>query len=942
MKIPFKGLVRNTPAGLAQDGELEDMCNVRYKDGAWRPIPDRVAVFDGETLPYTNIFIHSNAGYKHYLGLKADGTFEYFAEDINGDPTELPVPVPITTLSNPTFTQIGNVININDNGLKHLIWYDNAYVLIDSNFDGSQDSTMIGPVKVDLKVDGDADVNGVRKRRLIISKTVPNYSSLSEFNNDLPNRKSIAQALLVKLLAKEHEFGRLNGFCMACTSLELYDGTYILHSNPIFLSKSYDSGTRYDRDGRHYIENQNVFFKDIINFIPTEEYSDENPLTGNDCWSDTTLSYTNFPDLLATITYNSTFAVNQLTIAASGNYLKYKIPVGISNDLKPLVKSVSIFITPEIDLFKNDKVESKKALWTNSSYTIENYYFNPKTNAEIIKELSELKNFYKVHEIPFDDIKTTTENDGWVTIDLKDKLGDSLLTLQPLPIDNYSHHTTLPEVQFVYNSKLHVANYKVELSRGWPYEYFELKETGIGQFGTTLYGATTNKPHWWVEVKIQTQNGTTTVVRHKGIQYGTWERNNYAYTPMLSYPDSRAYEMTLYIARFTQNGTSGYNKTTFPLTASKAFNFAYYISPDLKPIKYIVTGTPSNENPPESNRQQVFQNTLKVSEVNNPFIFPAANTYQVGNGDIIGLATNTVALSTGQFGQFPVYVFCTDGIYGLYVGGAEINYSSSRPVSREVCNNPKSIKAIDTGVIFTTDKGIMVLVGSEVKELSEPLRGGIFDINKLSLFKQALNHVKLTELLPEITKETIHDYIQSAIVGYNYIEREVWFTNPDLSYSYIFSQGAWYKVKQTGSRYIDDYPKQYILNEGKLIDISSEEGTYQQVFALTRPIKMGDVEFKQMLTAVIRGRMLVENIGTAPTIQKKWAGIHVYGSYDGERWVFLGGNEKNGELNDFGTRVERTDCKYFRIAFYGNINNESYINYLELEGKQSILSTKLR
>ena len=209
-------------------------------------------------------------------------------------------------------------------------------------------------------------------------------------------------------------------------------------------------------------------------------------------------------------------------------------------------------------------------------------------------------------------------------------------------------------------------------------------------------------------------------------------------------------------------------------------------------------------------------------------------------------------------------------------------------------------------------------------------------------FKQALNHVKLTTLLPEITAESLHDFMDNANVRYNYTEREIWFTNPERPYSYIFSQGAWYKVKQSGSRFIDDYPKQYILEEGKLIDISTETGTYQEVYLLTRPIKMGDVEFKQMLTSVIRGRILVENTGTAPSIQKKWAGIHVYGSYDGERWVFLGGNEKNGELNDFGTRVERTDCKYFRIAFYGNINNESYINYLELEGKQSILSTKLR
>ena len=69
MKIPFRGIVKNTPAGLAQDGELEDVVNLRYKDGAWRPIPDRSAIFSA--LPYTNVYIHSNSGYTHYLGVKA-------------------------------------------------------------------------------------------------------------------------------------------------------------------------------------------------------------------------------------------------------------------------------------------------------------------------------------------------------------------------------------------------------------------------------------------------------------------------------------------------------------------------------------------------------------------------------------------------------------------------------------------------------------------------------------------------------------------------------------------------------------------------------------------------------------------------------------------------------------------------------------------------------
>ena len=262
---------------------------------------------------------------------------------------------------------------------------------------------------------------------------------------------------------------------------------------------------------------------------------------------------------------------------------------------------------------------------------------------------------------------------------------------------------------------------------------------------------------------------------------------------------------------------------------------------------------------------------MKVSEVNNPFTFPVQNTYQVGNGSITGIASNTIALSTGQFGEFPLYVFTTDGIWAMYVGGAEVNYTSSRPVSREVCNNPKSIKAIDTGVVFSTAKGIMVIAGSSTKELSEPIEGAVFDIDKLSLFKKALNHDKLTTLLSEVTGEDIHDYIASANVGYNYIESEIWFTNPLKSYSYVFSKGLWYKVKQTGNRFIDDYPKQYLLTStGDLVDIASEvlitgsEGkeraASQQIMLLTRPLKFGDVEFKQILTAIMRGQLTTVNL----------------------------------------------------------------------------------
>ena len=126
-----------------------------------------------------------------------------------------------------------------------------------------------------------------------------------------------------------------------------------------------------------------------------------------------------------------------------------------------------------------------------------------------------------------------------------------------------------------------------------------------------------------------------------------------------------------------------------------------------------------------------------------------------------------------------------------------------------------------------------------------------------------------------------------------------------------------------------------ILNGSDLVDISGEITGDVQTMFITRPLKMGD-GFKQMITAVVRG-----DFKTNSTLQHH-AGIYIFGSYDGKRWNFLGGHEAKGELKDLGAKVERTDCKYFRIAFVWNISTDSTINYIEIEGKESLLNKKIR
>ena len=73
---------------------------------------------------------------------------------------------------------------------------------------------------------------------------------------------------------------------------------------------------------------------------------------------------------------------------------------------------------------------------------------------------------------------------------------------------------------------------------------------------------------------------------------------------------------------------------------------------------------------PEDERPVVISepNKMKVSELNNPFVFQDVNSHTVGQGKIIGMMSNAMRVSEGQFGQFPLYVFTSESIYALNVG----------------------------------------------------------------------------------------------------------------------------------------------------------------------------------------------------------------------------------------------------------------------------------
>lgn len=88
--------------------------------------------------------------------------------------------------------------------------------------------------------------------------------------------------------------------------------------------------------------------------------------------------------------------------------------------------------------------------------------------------------------------------------------------------------------------------------------------------------------------------------------------------------------------------------------------------------------------PEVKNPEEYVPGKLRVSAVYNPFSFPQTNTYTISSGSVLGMAAATAALSQGQYGEFPLYVFTTDGIWALRQGSGDILYASQSPVNREV------------------------------------------------------------------------------------------------------------------------------------------------------------------------------------------------------------------------------------------------------------------
>ena len=356
--------------------------------------------------------------------------------------------------------------------------------------------------------------------------------------SDNTQRKENVKALIASARNEERKLGRIHGFVMVCTAIELYDGSYVLHSRPVLLNQAVDNRIRFGgvalsdweqwddrfKEDRHNIHLKH--FRDPDFVIETIENPNEgimrrietrkvietgSPNMGEYVWSiyngNTSGSgFNNTYRLYGNKWFGRTSAVfgdgylknasnlipnfschaypvsspdrTVLRLITYSNKIQFRVNTKIDDNFKGIVKSVNVFMTNEVFGQDYDNVvffgDSNHITQTIQLTTT--YFPQKKDDTAIVSDIEKLRNFYLVKSMSLSEYNKLALSE-WIDIDLEtDKLLVNLTAQKELPIDAYSRNTLYPKCSMLYNGKLHVGNYAEQKFKGFPVNYFSTNQ----------------------------------------------------------------------------------------------------------------------------------------------------------------------------------------------------------------------------------------------------------------------------------------------------------------------------------------------------------------------------------------------------------------------------------------------------------------------------------
>lgn len=464
----------------------------------------------------------------------------------------------------------------------------------------------------------------------------------------------------------------------------------------------------------------------------------------------------------------------------------------------------------------------------------------PRSSQQVLDLIANTSSFYLAHSFRLDQLGDFSSS--FADIPFKEGSLQNLTSHQALSDETMASRSLATANLYAYNNRLHAFNASFRLPK--PSYLMQLNQY------TEPYEAYTDDSAAYVYIhsdqgdKVVAVDGWS-MLSNMRLMYGlSW----------FFYPDNNAYRVVF------RRG-DGYT-VSLPLQQHPLLNGAYWLATSLH--QRLSMFSVSDFSAPAVDDTTSSPSSIYVSEAGNPFTFLAASTVSVGATQVRALSTAAKPMSTGQFGQFPLYAFTDNGVWALETASSG-TYTARQPATLDVCDNVGSICQLDSSVLFATERGIMEISGSTAvcisdaicsdyaafspSEIETAVRALVGEFNAIPYNDQPLSYPASVTMTPFRT------FLQQCRIAYDYIHQRVYVYNPSMPYAYVFSiqSKSWGMVQANFMLTINSYPGGQVLsNDGAILDFGHPDLTSVLVLVITRPFALGEPDIHKTIRTVIQ------------------------------------------------------------------------------------------
>lgn len=230
-----------------------------------------------------------------------------------------------------------------------------------------------------------------------------------------------------------------------------------------------------------------------------------------------------------------------------------------------------------------------------------------------------------------------------------------------------------------------------------------------------------------------------------------------------------------------------------------------------------------------------------------------AGTGRVAGDGVIHLTQSLRALSSGQFGEFPLYAFCRDGIRALTP--SEGSFKDVQLISRDVACGSDCFAPLPDSTCFVTTAGVFQISGTTVRCLSNSLDYEFGEADRL-----------------------LYLYRENALILFRPGSQELLL--------YLFSKSKWYVMEGKIDARHYSWPESYVMTDRKIgksfISATDDISPFATEAVELIPVKTRPVK----ITNAFDIKQLTEIAATWPDGSSN--SVKAYGALRLGKWYFLG------------------------------------------------------